>query len=191
MVSITPGMCMTLAMSLGITIGVRKTFWMMYGELLGVAAVAVASVLGVATIMTTWPQLFQGFKILGALYLLYVGINMWRAKGKLATDSNQHLHSIKKRSLFQQGFFTAIANPKGWAFMISLLPPFISQTLPLAPQLSILVAVILMSEFICMTIYATGGKTIGKVLTKRNNVQLLNKISGSLMILVAIWLATS
>jgi len=182
---------MTLAMSLGITIGVRKTFWMMYGELLGVATVAIASVLGVATLMTQFPQLFQAFKILGALYLAYVGINMWRAKGKLATSSSQDSQTIKKRSLFQQGFFTAIANPKGWAFMVSLLPPFISQTLPLAPQLSILVAVILMSEFICMTIYATGGKTIGKVLTKRNNVQLLNKISGSLMILVAIWLASS
>jgi homoserine/homoserine lactone efflux protein len=190
-VSLTPGMCMTLAMSLGITIGVRKTFWMMYGELLGVASVAIASVLGVATIMTQFPELFQAFKILGALYLAYVGINMWRAKGKLATNSTPESQIIKKRSLFQQGFLTAIANPKGWAFMISLLPPFISQTLPLAPQLSILVAVILISEFICMTIYATGGKTIGKVLTQRNNVQLLNKISGSLMILVAIWLSVS
>ena len=190
-VSLTPGMCMTLAMSLGITIGVRKTFWMMYGELLGVATVAFASVLGVATIMTKFPQLFQGFKLLGALYLLYVGVNMWCAKGKLSTDATQCPATIKKRSLFQQGFFTAIANPKGWAFMISLLPPFINQALPLAPQLGILVAVILMSEFICMTIYATGGKTIGKVLTQRNNVQLLNKISGSLMMLVAIWLAFS
>ena len=190
-VSLTPGMCMTLAMSLGITIGVRRTFWMMYGELLGVATVAVTSVLGVATIMTKFPQLFQAFKMLGALYLVYVGLNMWRAKGKLSTSSDQEPKTIKKRSLFQQGFFTAIANPKGWAFMISLLPPFISQTLPLAPQLGILVAVILTSEFICMTIYATGGKTIGKVLTPRNNVQLLNKISGSLMILVAIWLASS
>ena len=184
-------MCMTLAMSLGITIGVRKTFWMMYGELLGVATVAVASVLGIATLMTTLPQLFQGFKIMGALYLLYVGINMWRAKGKLSADPNQHQQSIKKRSLFQQGFLTAIANPKGWAFMISLLPPFINQTLPLIPQLSVLVIVILISEFICMTLYATGGKSIAKVLTKRNNVQLLNKISGSLMVIVAIWLVAS
>lgn len=190
-VSITPGMCMTLAMSLGITIGVRKTFWMMYGELLGVATVAIASVLGVATLMSKLPELFQGFKILGALYLAYVGINMWRAKGKLALSAEQNTQSINKSSLFKQGFFTAIANPKGWAFMVSLLPPFINPDLQLAPQLSMLVAVILLSEFICMTIYATGGKTIGKALTQHNNVQLLNKVSGSLMIMVAIWLATS
>jgi homoserine/homoserine lactone efflux protein len=42
-----------------------------------------------------------------------------------------------------------------------------------------------------MTLYATGGKTIGKLLTQRHNAQLLNRISGSLMILVAIWLAIS
>ena len=116
---------------------------------------------------------------------------MWRAKGKLALSAEENTQSINKSSLFKQGFFTAIANPKGWAFMVSLLPPFINPDLQLAPQLSMLVAVILLSEFICMTIYATGGKTIGKALTQRNNVQLLNKISGSLMIMVAIWLATS
>lgn len=191
MVSITPGMCMTLAMSLGISIGVRKTFWMMYGELLGVATVAIAAVIGVATFMNKFPQLFQGFKILGALYLCYIGINMWRAKGKLVISPENNAQQISKLSLFQQGFFTAIANPKGWAFMVSLLPPFINPNLQLAPQLSMLVAVILLSELICMTIYATGGKTIGKALTQRNNVQLLNKVSGSLMIMVAIWLASS
>lgn len=182
---------MTLAMSLGITIGVRKTFWMMYGELLGVATVAIAAVLGVATLMNKFPELFQGIKILGALYLCYIGINMWRAKGKLVIASTANIQAVKKRSLFQQGFFTAIANPKGWAFMISLLPPFINPKLSLAPQLTILVVVILISEFICMTLYATGGRTIGKALTQRNNVQLLNKISGSLMMAVALWLALS
>jgi threonine/homoserine/homoserine lactone efflux protein len=182
---------MTLAMSLGITIGVRKTFWMMYGELLGVATVAIASVLGISTLMSQFPALFQAIKILGALYLGYIGINMWRAKGKLAISAKQNKQTITKLSLFQQGFFTAIANPKGWAFMISLLPPFINPSLQLAPQLTMLVVVILTTEFICMVLYATGGKTIGKALTQRNNVQLLNKISGSLMILVAIWLASS
>lgn len=182
---------MTLAMSLGITIGVRKTFWMMYGELLGVAIVSIASVLGVAAIVSKFPTLFQAFKIIGALYLAYIGIKMWRDNGANLLDDNRITSSITKAKLFQQGFITAIANPKGWAFMVSLLPPFINSTLALAPQLGVLVTVILLSELICMTIYATGGKTIGKILTQNNNVYLLNKISGSLMILVALWLASS
>ncbi len=192
MVSITPGMCMTLAMTLGMTIGIRKTLWMMLGELLGVATVAIASVVGVSAIMLKMPFIFNIFKLLGAGYLFYIGVNMCRSRGKLAiSDQPTRLTDIKKLTLFHQGFFTAIANPKGWAFMVALLPPFINKNYALPIQLTVLVAIILISEFICMMLYATGGKTIGKVLTSRNNVKILNKISGSLMIMIALWLALS
>lgn len=183
---------MTLAMTLGMSIGVRKTMWMMWGELLGVATVAIAAVVGVSAVMLQYPNVFNVLKIVGAGYLFWVGINMWLSKGKLAvTNNNENNPTFDKKSLFNQGFITAIANPKGWAFMISLLPPFINTELSMTPQLSILILVILCSEFICMMLYASGGKTIGKMLTQRNNVKLLNKVSGVLMIAVAIWLALS
>jgi len=50
-VSITPGMCMTLAMTLGMTIGVKRALWMMLGELAGVAMVATLSAIGVAALL--------------------------------------------------------------------------------------------------------------------------------------------
>ncbi len=189
-VSITPGMCMTLAMTLGMSIGLRKTLWMMWGELLGVALVAIAAVLGVSAAMLQFPQVFSVLKLLGAGYLIYVGINMWRLKGKLVISQvgNNNIQ-IDRQQLFYQGLITAIANPKGWAFMVALLPPFINPELALPVQLMVLISIILCSEFICMMIYATGGKTIGKLLTQQKNVKLLNKISGSLMMLVGLWLA--
>lgn len=183
---------MTLAMTLGMSIGVRKTLWMMWGELLGVASVAIASVIGISSIMLKMPLLFQGLKFVGAVYLLYIGLNMWRSKGKLALSNQQNNSSaVSKKQLFNQGFITAIANPKGWAFMVSLLPPFINNNYALPPQLSVLVLIIIISEFVCMMLYATGGKTIGRILTQQNNVKRLNKVSGTLMIAVAIWLALS
>ncbi len=191
-VSITPGMCMTLALTLGMSIGVRRTMWMMVGELLGVATVAIAAVIGVATIMLKVPEIFIVFKIIGALYLAYLGIQMWLSKGKMAislTPSKQQLVSAKR--LLSQGFITAVANPKGWAFMISLLPPFINSDAALAPQLTILLAIILVSEFICMMLYATGGKSLGLLISKSENVRLMNRISGTLMIGVSVWLAMS
>lgn len=192
LVSITPGMCMTLAMSLGMSIGIRKTLWMMYGELLGVATVAIAAVLGVSALLLTEPKLFTGLKLFGALYLTYIGINMWRSKGKLAlAEQSSSPEEVSKKVLFTQGYFTAIANPKGWAFMVALLPPFINSNYALPPQLFVLVAIILISEFICMLIYATGGKSIGKLLTKKDNVKILNKLSGSLMVFIALWLLVS
>ena len=74
-VSITPGMCMTLAMTLGMSIGVRRTMWMMIGELIGVAIVAIAAVFGVAGIMLNYPDVFEVLKWIGGGYLAYIGVN--------------------------------------------------------------------------------------------------------------------
>lgn len=181
---------MTLALTLGMSIGVRRTMWMMLGELLGVAIVAVAAVVGVAAIMLQFPAIFSLFKIIGAGYLGYLGIQMWLSKGKMAiTHNKESFQSVSRKALFNQGLVTAIANPKGWAFMISLLPPFINPEQSIHLQLSILVGIILMSEFTCMMLYATGGKTLGLMIAKAENVRLMNRISGSLMIGVAFWLA--
>lgn len=72
--------------------------------------------------------------------------------------------------------------------MISLLPPFIDKSAPLPPQLLLLVGIILISEFVCMTLYATGGKGLKRLLGQSQNVRRLNRIAGSLMIGVGIWL---
>ncbi|EPF2929076.1 LysE family translocator [Vibrio navarrensis] len=188
-VSITPGMCMTLALSLGMSIGYKRTLWMMIGELAGVALVSVSAVIGIAAIMLNYPMLFVSFKVLGALYLIYLGVQMWRSKGKLALSGDGSPAMVGGNwNLVMQGFITAIANPKGWAFMISLLPPFIDQSAPLTPQLMLLVGIILISEFVCMTLYATGGKGLKRILGKSQNVRTLNRIAGSLMVGVGIWL---
>lgn len=186
-VSITPGMCMTLAMTLGMSIGVRRTLWMMVGELLGVASVAIAAVLGVASVMLNYPDAFAILKWVGGAYLIYIGFNMWRAKGKMSIDTSEP-KDVSRRSLFTQGFVTAIANPKGWAFMISLLPPFISVEHAVAPQLLVLLSVIMVSEFLCMLAYATGGKSLRLFLARGDNIIWMNRIAGSLMVAVGVWL---
>ena len=187
-VSITPGMCMTLAMTLGMRIGVRRTLWMMIGELIGVAIVAIAAVLGAANIMLNYPEVFHSLKWAGGAYLVYIGINMWRAKGKMALSASEPCE-ISRYSLFSQGFITAIANPKGWAFMISLLPPFINIEHDLAAQLIILLSVIMCTEFISMMVYASGGNSLRLFLSRGDNIKWMNRIAGSLMIFVGLWLA--
>lgn len=188
-VSITPGMCMTLSLSMGMSIGLRKTFYMMYGELLGVGLVASASVIGVAAVMLKYPTIFIILKYAGGLYLGYLGITMWMSKGKMSINLDECNYNISKKNLAMQGFITAIANPKGWAFFIALLPPFIDKDLELAPQLSVLILLILILEFICLIIYASGGVTLRKLLQNSSNVRLINKVAGTMMIGIGIWLA--
>lgn len=190
-VSITPGMCMTLSMTLGMTVGLRKTFWMMAGELVGVGLLVILTQIGVAAILLTYPALFVAFKWGGGLYLGYLGFEMWRSRGRLAIQEQNDINlQVSGRSLMLQGFITAIANPKGWAFFIALLPPFVDQTLPLAPQLIVFLVIILVLEFICLILYALGGQSLSHLLRKRDNVRMMNRFAGTLMVGVGIWLIT-
>lgn len=183
---------MTLALTLGMSVGYRRTLWMMIGELAGVALVSVSAVLGIAAVMLNYPWLFTVLKFAGGAYLLYLGIEMWRSRGKLAINFENSTSLPKGNwNLVLQGFVTAIANPKGWAFMISLLPPFIDQSKALAPQLMVLVSIILLFEFICMSLYATGGKGLKRVLGQSKKVRLMNRFAGTLMMGVGIWLFVS
>lgn len=189
-VSITPGMCMTLAMTLGMTIGVKRALWMMVGELLGVGLVAVSAAIGVAALLLNYPSAFVIFKYVGGAYLAYIGIQMWRSKGKMAIKAEtQNNKPASRFELASQGFVTAIANPKGWAFFVALLPPFLTAKAPLADQLLILIAIILTLEFACLLIYAAGGRTLRSLLMQGGNVRLMNRIAGSLMLAVGVWLA--
>ncbi|MDP6968092.1 MAG: LysE family translocator [Gammaproteobacteria bacterium] len=187
-VSITPGMCMTLALTLGMTVGLRRTMWMMLGELIGVGSVIVLSMVGIAALVLQYPQLFVMLKIGGGAYLLYLGVQLWRSRGKLAIDLSGAGNRSSRWQLISQGFVTAIANPKGWAFFIALLPPFIDLNKPLLPQLSLLVMVILSVEFLSLIGYALGGKSLGKLLQHNANVRILNRVAGTLMVGVAVWL---
>ncbi len=173
-VSITPGMCMTLAMSLGIRIGVRRTMWMMLGELSGVGLVAGASVVGVAAIMVNFPTVFSVLKWGGAAYLIWIGISMVRAESKLNALDTQL--GARRWELISQGFITAIANPKGWIFMISFLPPFIDITRPMPLQLSGLIVTILIIEFCSLLAYAAGGKSLRVLLSKSEQLAKLNTL---------------
>lgn len=181
---------MTLALSLGMSIGVRRSLPMMWGELLGVGLVGACAGLGVAAIMLRMPALFWGLKIVGGLYLGWLGVQLWRSKGSLAlpTEGQPLQVSTRPWDLASKGFITAIANPKGWAFFISLLPPFLSVSQPLAPQLTLLLSIILTIEFLCLLLYAAGGQALRHLLLKEGNVRLLNRIAGTLMLGVAIWL---
>ncbi|MCE8052888.1 LysE family translocator [Halomonas daqingensis] len=189
-VSLTPGMCMTLSMVLGMTQGVKRTLWMMAGELVGVGLVALAAGAGVAALMLRQPELFALFKWVGGVYLGYLGVMMWRSRGRMAIPlENVELPRASRGQLALQGFVTAVANPKGWAFFVALLPPFLDASRSLGGQLAVLIAIILLIEFLCLLLYAAGGKGLRRVLGESGNVRLLNRVAGTLMVGVGVWLA--
>ncbi len=187
-ISLSPGLCMTLAMSLGISVGPRRAGWMMLGELTGLALVAVAAVLGAATILLQSPLFFQVFRLLGAAYLFYMGWQSWHAEPR-APGVGDTTGLRSRGALALQGFITATANPKAWIFLVALLPPFIDPAQPLPAQLGALIAIILLIELVCLQIYAHGGRKLADLLFRRGRARLLNQVSATLMVCVGLWLA--
>lgn len=184
LVAASPGLCMTLSMSLGISIGVRRTLWMMLGELAGIGLVSVAAMAGVAALLVGAPQVFGAFKVAGAAYLLWMAWGSWSAPVGAAAIAP----AMTRGGLCAQGFVTAVSNPKAWAFQAALLPPFIDTKSPLWSQMAVLLALIVAIEFSCLLVYAQGGRTLSELLLRRGQGRLLNRISALLMAGVAMWL---
>ena len=183
---------MTLSMTMGIAIGVRNTMKMMVGELIGVLIVAGISVVGGGTIISSFPTAFLLLKYGGGLYLMLGGYQMINSRGSLALNfDGTKAYDISFINLSLQGFITAVANPKGWAFFIAIVPAFINYEIDLFPQMSALVLIILIIEFLSLMLYASGGQALGVLLKKKNNFRVINRIAGILMICVGIWLAFS
>lgn len=181
---------MTLSLTLGLTIGLKRTLWMMAGELVGVGLVAFCAAIGVATLMLKFPEIFTIFKWAGGLYLAWLGVQMWQSKGRMAINLEASTQNqLSRKALAVQGFVTAVANPKGWAFFVTLLPPFIMAERPMAPQLSALIATLLTVEFLSLILYASGGRSLRHFLEKSGNVRAMNRVAGTLMIGVGAWLA--
>ena len=70
-------------------------------------------------------------------------------------------------------------------------PGFINYDIALVPQMMALVSIILIIEFTSLMLYAASGQVLGKLLLNSDNVLLLNRVAGSLMVCVGVWLAMS
>ena len=184
-VSFTPGLCMTLAFTLGLSIGYRRTLWMMLGELSGVATVFTATFWSLGWLLSRDPIYFQIVSLLGGAYLLYLAYQLFRQTPEAMKARN--LENTSPMALAILGYITAVSNPKGWAFLIALLPGFVASDGPLFPQFLIMMGIMLTTEFISMTVYATGGQWLASRLSDGSGVMNANRIAASMLTLAALW----
>lgn len=81
---ITHGLCMTLALTMGMRIGVRNTMKMMVGELTDVLVIVTVVVVGGGGFIASHPRLLTAFKYVGGASLIFVGVEMMRSRGVMA-----------------------------------------------------------------------------------------------------------
>ena len=184
-VSFTPGLCMTLAFTLGLSIGYQRTLWMMLGELIGVATVFTATFWSLSWLLSRDPIYFQIISFVGGVYLLYLAFQLFRETHE--TIKNRDLENTHPMALAILGYVTAVSNPKGWAFLMALLPGFVSTDTELVPQFVIMMGIMLTTEFISMTAYATSGQWLASRLSNSRGIVNANRVAASMLTLAALW----
>lgn len=120
---LTPGPDMALTLTRGMTQGFRTAWYSVLGTWSAGFIQIPMVVLGLAALFQHSPSLFAGVKILGALYLVYLGIRALRRCARphdLAAGSQ----AASLRDAYWQGLFTNLLNPKVFLFLVAFLPQF-------------------------------------------------------------------
>jgi threonine/homoserine/homoserine lactone efflux protein len=93
---------------------------------------------GLSALMATSALAFAALKIAGAIYLVYLGIKLWRGRSGLDFAEAAHALPKSRGALFFEALLLALTNPKGLVLVAALLPPFINRDLPVLPQAAVL-----------------------------------------------------
>ena len=162
-ISMMPGINMTYAMSVGMSLGYKHSFFVMAGQLLAIAFVSFSCMLGVGAVLHHFEYAFKALNIIAGLYMLYLGVMLFYGKGELSITKVSNLPS--KKQMFINGFIVSVSNPKAWIFFSALLPTFLDKDDPFSiTRMCIITASLIFVEFLALNIYALGGAMLKKFL---------------------------
>ncbi|MEM9574641.1 MAG: LysE family translocator, partial [Pseudomonadota bacterium] len=145
---------------------------------------------GLQTIVEAIGHVFVYLKLLGAAYLIYLGVQLWRSDGKLADPHAANTKARTLRGYFWQGFFVVWANPKALFFFGAFIPQFIDPKGNAVLQTMILGGIFIGVATILDSLYALASGKTGTLLSQ-TNVRLIERFSGTALIGGGIWLALS
>jgi len=187
-----PGPSSLLITMHGYQYGFKRSNYTIIANLLGSLILMVSSALGLGFLISTSETVFSFVKYLGAAYLIYIGVKIWR-KTTVTTNnkSTNNLNHESNSSIFKQGFFTGISNPKDLVFFAALFPVFIDSKQPIIGQFLVLMFTWLVIDYIIKIIYSLTGKRINKQFSSSTFVTIFNRVTGSMFIVAGMALAGS
>ena len=157
--SLTPGPTVMMISAYGFRGGFRQALAAICGTQTGNTIWYVASVAGLGALVTAWPLAFAAVRLLGAAYLIWLGIGELRRSFHPAPDAAAPRLT---RGPYIQALLTQLGNPKALLFFGALLPQFIDTGRPLMPQYVLMFAITFLGESIILSAYgglaAAGGQ---------------------------------
>jgi len=178
-----PGPTIMLVVSYALTQGRKSAFASVMGVGLGDATAATASLMGLGAVLATSATAFTLLKWIGAAYLVWLGIKMWRSRS--AALGPHEVARIPASKIFWHAYFVTALNPKGIVFFIAFLPHFIAANAPVVPQLTLLGTTFVILGIFNAAIYAFAAAAIGRRLRDPSLLRLINKLGGGFLISAA------
>lgn len=182
---LVPGPTVTLIIASSMRHGTRAGLANVAGTQLGVAVMIATVGIGLNSLIETMGHWFEWVRLLGAAYLIWLGIQMFRSSGKLAADGSPRR---PRGGFFLQGFLVAVSNPKTLIFFGAFIPQFIDPQGDYALQIVIMGITAMVFAALSDSTYAVVAGRAGRLLSA-SRVKLMSRVSGTFLIGGGVWLA--
>ena len=181
LVLIIPGPTIILVMSQAIVHGRRSVIPLVLGVALGDLTAMTLSLLGLGAVMATSAALFAVLKWIGVIYLIYLGISLFRTQ----PDDRQEeivISKLPRRSFLKSAYIVTALNPKGIAFFVAFMPQFVSSGSDPFYQLVILGTTFLVLATINAAVYAIFAGQCREAMRNARIQKIFNRCGGSVLI---------
>ncbi|WMN62059.1 LysE family translocator (plasmid) [Pseudoalteromonas xiamenensis] len=176
---LSPGPSVLLAVNNGMNHGRKAAGLGVLGNVAAFQLLLIISATGLGTVMLAWSELLVLIKVIGASYLCYLGIKLFRTPvSQSNTDSMQSSFHHQPWLIFKQAFWVTLLNPKALIFVSALLPQFISPTFALVPQVVTLCIVSSLIHFTIYFGYAALASQLKQLVENEEKRRRFNKMSG-------------
>ena len=187
--SLSPGSGAINTMTTAISHGFRGASASIAGLQTGLGIHIVLVGVGLGALFSRSVIAFEVLKWAGAAYLIWLGIQQWRAAG--AIDLNTMANTQTRSRLFKRAVFVNLTNPKSIVFLAALFPQFILPQEPQLMQYVVLGVTTIVVDIIVMIGYATLATRIAGWIKGPKQMKALNKVFGSLFMLIGALLASA
>jgi homoserine/homoserine lactone efflux protein len=188
--AISPGPGILLTVSNSLRYGARATIYSAAGNSIGLTVMGFAVGFGLAAILAVSTLAFTIVKLVGAAYLVYLGIKLWR-DGKALSLPDGAASPVSRFRLFRQALFVSLTNPKALVLIAALIPPFVDPVGPVLPQVTILSVTYAVMCFANHLLLAFAGGRIRRFLASERRMIAVRRVLGALFIGFGAALATA
>ena len=193
LIIVIPGPSVLFVVSRALAYGRRAALATVAGNSAGSFVLAVAVAIGVGTVVQTSAIAYTTIKLIGAAYLVYLGVRAIRDRRALREALSRQASPVSDRRTWSEGFVVGVTNPKTAVFFAAVLPQFIDRSAGHASvQMIVLGAVFAVIALASDAVYgATAGAIRGWFARSTRRLDLVGGAAGVTMVGLGLGLAVS